>query len=257
MEQHTAQSDPPGQADIFDMEGHHKAQYGQSQLPPLDSEASTGHKPGIRVALVDLFLKLSPLHLAMITAVIICIGLGWSKLTAHGPTKPGADSQLLSTDAQQLAAPPVTETLSAAPPRSEQASTHQGQVQQPAAPAGESERAIIRAALEDLNARVSRLEAEASHTSASAATLANQPAKAEPQRIAKAQATKKTYSIARSDVLPVLAGYSLNTIYQNQAWIEHDGATYAVQVGDKIGALAITGIDPRARRVVTPNGQIR
>jgi hypothetical protein len=186
-----------------------------------------------------------------------------SRLATHVSAPSSVDNQLLPADYQQLTTPPAAErTLPAVSPppdqeRASQGPQHQQQQQQPTAIASDSERAIIRTALEDLNARVARLEAEAGRASASAAAPANQPAKPEPPRAARTQAAKKTPPAAHPDPLPVLAGYSLNTVYPNQAWIEHDGATYAVQVGDRIGSLAITGIDARARRVVTPNGLIR
>lgn len=259
MEQHTAHNDPADPADIFDMEAHHKARHDQGQVPPTGSQASSAHKPNVGTALIDRLVKLSPRQWAMITAAIIFTGLVLSRMTANVPEPPGGNDQLLPTDFQQRAIPPAAErTPPAAPASSAQAGVQQGQTPPPAAAMGESERAIIRTALEDLNVRVARLEAGTIQAGISAAPVA--PATGvvavEPQRLARAPATKKPRP-ARAETLPVLAGYSLNTIYQNQAWIEHEGATYAVQVGDKIGALTITGIDARARRVVTPDGQIR
>lgn len=256
MEQHTVHNDPSGQADIFDMETHHKAQHGHGEDPPVASPASASHKPDVKSALADRLLKLTPGHMAMITAGIICVGLVLSRLATHVSVPSSADNQLLPADYQQLVAPPAADrTPPATAPRADKERAPQGPQQQSATPASEPDRAIIRTALEDLNARVARLEAEAAR--ASAAAQADHPVKPEPPRIARTQTVKKPSPAARPDALPVLVGYSLNTIYPNQAWIEHDGATYAVQVGDKIGSLAITGIDARARRVSTPNGQIR
>lgn len=254
MEQHTTHNDLDGQADIFDMAAHHKPQRDDGPVPPPTVNPSTDHKP----ELLDRLVKMSPRHLAMITAAIICVGLAWSRLTAHDPTPSGGDNQLLPTDYQQLSTPAAPErTPPAPPPRPAPESAPRGETQQPAPPKEESERAIIRTALEDLNARVAKLEAEPREASASTVAPAPPTAKAESQRLARTPATKTRHPAERTDALPVLAGYSLNTVYQNQAWIEHDGTTYAVQVGDKIGAIPITGIDARARRVVTPNGQIR
>lgn len=260
MEQNAAHNDPLSQNDIFDMEAHHKTQRDQGQVPPVESHASPGDKSNVTLALLNRLLKLSPRHLAMITAGIICIGLAWSRLTAHTPAPPSGNDQLLPTDFQQPATPPAAErTLPAAPPRPEQNNVLQDPTPPSPAPLGESERAIIRTALEDLNARVTQLETGAVQANASAAPVVpvTAPVAIEPQRLASTPVTRKHHHVARAEALPVLAGYSLNTIYQNQAWIEHDGATYAVQVGDKIGSLPITSIDARARRVVTPNGQIR
>lgn len=258
MEQYTAHHEPASKGDVFDMEACQKEQQGQGAVPPEQAPASTAHKPDIGAAIADRLLKLSPAQLAMITAGIIVLGLAWSRMAAHVPATPSGDSQLLTTDFQQLQKAPVAEqALPATAPYPEQQHAAQDQTQQPVAPTGDAERAIIRTALEDLNARVARLESEASLAGTNAVAPTNPPAKAEPQRLARPSATRKASPTAHADALPILAGYALNTIYQNQAWIEHDGATYAVQVGDKIGALAITGIDPRTRRVLTPNGQIR
>lgn len=54
-----------------------------------------------------------------------------------------------------------------------------------------------------------------------------------------------------------VAGYSLNTVYSDQAWIRHGEKTFVVQVGDLVDGLKIIGIDPVARRVTTSRGVIR
>ncbi|MBY0240693.1 MAG: hypothetical protein K2X55_15385 [Burkholderiaceae bacterium] len=260
MEQHTAHNDAAAPADIFDMEAHHKAPRGQDQVPPAAGAAPADQKPNVSRALLDRLLNLSPRHWAMITAAIIVTGLVLSRLTGSAPESSSGNDQLLPTNFQQPPTPPAAQHIpAAAPPSAEQHPAQQDQSLPPAAPMGESERTIIRTALEDLNARVSRLEAGATQASANTAPIITPPvaAAAAPQRPVRTPATNKPAAVARAETLPLLTGYALNTIYQNQAWIEHDGATYAVQVGDKIGALRITGIDARARRVVTPDGQIR
>ena len=54
-----------------------------------------------------------------------------------------------------------------------------------------------------------------------------------------------------------MAGYTLNTVYSDQAWIQHGEKTFVVQVGDLVDGVKITGIDPVARRVTTSRGVIR
>ncbi|AYN18972.1 MULTISPECIES: hypothetical protein [Pseudomonas] len=54
-----------------------------------------------------------------------------------------------------------------------------------------------------------------------------------------------------------VAGYRLNTVYADQAWLEHGDKTFVVQVGDLVDGVKIIGIDPVARRVTTSRGVIR
>ncbi|KPX91111.1 hypothetical protein [Pseudomonas meliae] len=62
---------------------------------------------------------------------------------------------------------------------------------------------------------------------------------------------------AQTTVPSSVAGYSLNTVYADQAWIQHGEKTFVVQVGDLIDGLQIIGIDPVTRRVTTSKGVIR
>ena len=264
MEQHSAHDASAGQADIFDMEARHNAPHSHAQTPPYKNSEPPRHKPDIIAAVLDRIVNLSPKHMVWITLAIISIGLVWPRLTAPPSTPPNNDSQLLPTQFHQPAAQPVPERTMPKPAADSVpvASPLDG-VPQQAVPATESERAIIRTALEDLHARVTRLETNAAQTSATAAAAAPVVApvgatgKIRSQSGPRTPEAKRPYANGRAHPLPTLDGYSLNTIYQNQAWIEHNGATFAVQVGDKIGSLTITGIDARGRRVITPSGQIR
>ncbi|MCU1737531.1 MULTISPECIES: hypothetical protein [unclassified Pseudomonas] len=52
-------------------------------------------------------------------------------------------------------------------------------------------------------------------------------------------------------------GFTLNTIYAGQAWIQDSEQVYVVQVGDLVGDMRIQSIDPKGRRVMTTKGIIR
>ncbi|MHC8347718.1 hypothetical protein [Pseudomonas sp. RT6P73] len=52
-------------------------------------------------------------------------------------------------------------------------------------------------------------------------------------------------------------GFTLNTIYAGQAWIQDSEQVYVVQVGDLVGDTQIQSIDPKSRRVMTTKGVIR
>lgn len=52
-------------------------------------------------------------------------------------------------------------------------------------------------------------------------------------------------------------GFTLNTIYAGQAWIQDSEQVYVVQVGDLVGDMQIQSIDPKGRRVLTTKGVIR
>lgn len=61
----------------------------------------------------------------------------------------------------------------------------------------------------------------------------------------------------KSSRMTVFRNFTLNTIYQGQAWIQSAERTYVVQVGDVVDGATIERIDPRARQVVTSLGVIR
>lgn len=52
-------------------------------------------------------------------------------------------------------------------------------------------------------------------------------------------------------------GYSLNSIYPNQAWLKKGDKTYVVSQGDKLGNITINKIDATRREVTTSAGLIR
>ncbi|MGE8051358.1 hypothetical protein ACQKPT_24035 [Pseudomonas monteilii] len=92
--------------------------------------------------------------------------------------------------------------------------------------------------LTELEAKVSLLEAG--------------PAAA--KKVVQQQAVRRQPQPTQPATVP---GYNLNTVYTDQAWIQHGEKTFVVQVGDVVDGLRITGIDPVSRRVTTSRGVIR
>lgn len=53
------------------------------------------------------------------------------------------------------------------------------------------------------------------------------------------------------------AGMRLDAVQDGMAWVNYQGKTWAVQVGDRLGRVAVTGIDAQNRQVQTSAGTIR
>lgn len=92
--------------------------------------------------------------------------------------------------------------------------------------------------IDELEAKVSLLEA----------------APAAGKKVVQQQAVRRQPQATQPSAV---AGYRLNTVYADQAWIEHGEKTFVVQVGDLVDGVKIIGIDPVARRVTTSRGVIR
>ncbi|HDS1779039.1 TPA: hypothetical protein QEM49_003568 [Pseudomonas putida] len=92
--------------------------------------------------------------------------------------------------------------------------------------------------IDELEAKVSLLEA----------------APAASKKVVQQQAVRRQPQATQPSAV---AGYHLNTVYADQAWIEHGEKTFVVQVGDLVNGVRIIGIDPVARRVTTSRGVIR
>lgn len=117
----------------------------------------------------------------------------------------------------------------------------------------------------ELQAKIALLEgrpgavAAAGGSSAKAANSAS--AKNDAHKSPKANAlgasrSAKAPSKTASTTL-VNKGFTLNTIYAGQAWIQDSEQVYVVQVGDLVGDMQIQSIDPKGRRVMTTKGVIR
>ncbi|WP_449122236.1 conjugal transfer protein TraP [Pseudomonas viridiflava] len=98
-----------------------------------------------------------------------------------------------------------------------------------------------------LKQEVSELQAQNSILSAAASKAAVRPV------AAKSVATHRQANPAPSPI----TGMRVHAIQNGMAWVVWQDKTWAVQVGDLLGAVTVTGIDAPARRVLTTAGPIQ
>ena len=103
--------------------------------------------------------------------------------------------------------------------------------------------ALIKA-VDNLNSRTSALEARmaAPKPTVSAATV---------QRIHTPRAAN---GVAQA---PILESFTLNTIFDGQAWIGHDEKVFVVREGDMIDDIKVIRINAGDHRVLTSRGVVR
>lgn len=119
---------------------------------------------------------------------------------------------------------------------------------------------------QDLAALVKLIDANAANTQSNTQSIntllafqQQQAAQAEHQIEANTPAETTTANsqlraVTRQSTVP---GFSLNTIYQTQAWIEDANRVYVVRVGDTVGGMKIQRINADTREVFTSRGVIR
>lgn len=94
--------------------------------------------------------------------------------------------------------------------------------------------------INELRAQISLLSASSSH----------QVSKAGPPRRAKP-------ATAVQPAPSPLAGMRVSAVQKGMAWVFWQEKTWAVQVGDPIGTVTVTGIDAHSRQVLTSAGTIK
>lgn len=109
--------------------------------------------------------------------------------------------------------------------------------------------------LELLAKSTAELQGQVRELQAKVAVLDARPQEAVPK--APAKTLPKNSTVTSKNIMKPLAGFTLNTVYADQAWLQHDQRTVVVQVGDLIDGVRIEHIDPVARQVVTNLGVIR
>ncbi len=96
------------------------------------------------------------------------------------------------------------------------------------------------------------LKQQLSELQAQLALSSARPVPAQPS-----SATRTVVSKAKADHTPApLAGMHLSAVQNGMAWVNWQDKTWAVQVGDPLGPVTITGIDAQARRVRTTAGTL-
>ncbi len=130
-------------------------------------------------------------------------------------------------------------------------------------PAKETE---LQTKVDELQSKVDELQGKLAQSAAQAANrtvpASKKAAAASAPRVHRIHSTPRrnanTSSASRPSDEPVNPhGFTLNTIYRDQAWIQNAERTYIVQEGDVIDGLRIERVDPNTRQVITSLGIIR
>lgn len=103
----------------------------------------------------------------------------------------------------------------------------------------------------------SELQSQVRELQAKIAVLESRPQDAAPLAKERIRGTRNQPIVRTSSTPKSLAGYSINTVYADQAWLQHDQKTFVVQVGDVFDGIRILRIDPVSRQVNTNLGMIR
>lgn len=125
--------------------------------------------------------------------------------------------------------------------------------------------AALEQSISELQAKLALLEGRpgvgitAGGSSAKAAKFTTAKGNAHKTPRAKAPGASPSVKAASKPISTPLVnkGFTLNTIYAGQAWIQDSEQVYVVQVGDLVGDMQIQSIDPKGRRVTTTKGVIR
>lgn len=250
--------------DIFNLDFTPASDYHHAKAAPFPEHATrkSGKSP------LDHIANLKTTHLVALVVIAMIGALAWIHLRHRVQPSASQAAQYVQTNTsveeERHPSPPLVSNGSTAPPRATAGSNAGGATSADSGDAiaptadrtDDHERVMVRRALEDLNTRLSALEsqnaaqelkARLSSGVAAASTAHNKPRHANPMRSEALSPTNTT----------VLAGYSINTIFNDQAWIDHDGRSFVVQPGDHIGDVRILSIDARSRRVLTSNGAIK
>lgn len=194
---------------------------------------------------------LKPWHFAIAILVAAAIWIFWPMVMRPNerPSQPQQFSvPVVETAPDYAQSRPVKEVAAQEPVVSE---IQQQQAQQ---------QELLQGQVKTLAGTTVELQSQVRELQAKLAVLEARPQPAAPKpRAAAAQRTRlpAAASTSTAEVAKPLAGYSLNTVYTDQAWLQHDQSTVVVQVGDIIDGMRIVRIDPVARQVVTNLGVIR
>lgn len=85
-----------------------------------------------------------------------------------------------------------------------------------------------------------------------------QAAQPKPKAVVRPAASRTVIKTQGSDPRPGQpVNYTINTIYNDQAWLETKDRTYIVQVGDEIDGMKVIKINASDRTVLTSAGLVR
>jgi intracellular multiplication protein IcmG len=122
---------------------------------------------------------------------------------------------------------------------------------------------VNRQAIEELAKKVNALAAsnaqltqQVSELQAQNALLSARPA-VSPSSTADRVVKNKPAKVDRPSTTSPLAGMRISAVQNGMAWVYWQDKTWAVQVGDPLGPVTVTGIDAQARLVRTSAGTLQ
>lgn len=191
--------------------------------------------------------KVKPWHFIAVLAVVAAIWIFVPKiLRSNASTSQG---QQFSTQATQPTYVPNERPI---PARA---------VEEPLSPpqsvADQVEMIQVKSQLETFAKVTAELQGQVRELQAKIAVLESRPVDTPPKAKERLQAVRNLPAAPASATSKVLTGYSINTVYSDQAWLGHDQRTFVVQVGDVFDGIRVLRIDPVSRQVVTNLGVIR
>lgn len=191
--------------------------------------------------------KVKPWHFFVVLALVAAVWIFAPKFFRSNSTvTQGQQFGAQNTQAEygsyerQKPVQPVEEPVRTIPPVSQQVELIQVQGQ-----------------LETFAKITSELQSQVRELQAKIAMLESRPSDTPPKAKERIQATRNQPAVPAVTTSKALAGYSINTIYTDQAWLAHDQRTIVVQVGDAFDGIRVLRIDPVSRQVVTNLGVIR
>ena len=191
--------------------------------------------------------KVKPWHFFVVLALVAAVWIFAPKLFRSNSTiTQGQQFGAQNTQAEygsyerQKPVQPVEEPVRTIPPVSQQIELIQVQGQ-----------------IETFAKITSELQSQVRELQAKIAVLESRPQDAAPLAKERIRGTRNQPIVRTSSTPKSLAGYSINTVYADQAWLQHDQKTFVVQVGDVFDGIRILRIDPVSRQVNTNLGMIR
>ena len=191
--------------------------------------------------------KVKPWHFFVVLAIIAAVWIFAPKLfRSNSMVTQGQQFGAQNTQAEygsyerQKPVQPVEEPVRTIPPVSQQIELIQVQGQ-----------------IETFAKITSELQSQVRELQAKIAVLESRPQDAAPLAKERIRGTRNQPIVRTSSTPKSLAGYSINTVYADQAWLQHDQKTFVVQVGDVFDGIRILRIDPVSRQVNTNLGMIR
>lgn len=261
------QKQDPG-VDIFNM-----------QPPPQQEKGASGikAKPS-KQADKGFASKLGPVHFGAAAVIAAAVWIAWPSIFSSSAPSVNSAPRMLSPNEA------MNEANHARQQSAVKSSTPQASPEQnaPDAAADNSVSATAAASVPDavpaaagtqpsakeaeLQAKVDELQGKLAQSTTQAANCpapaSNKSVTASAPRAHRVHSTPRRYVSAPpaprpSDETVNPRGFTLNTIYRDQAWIQNAERTYVVQEGEVIDGLRIERVEPNTRQVITSLGVIR